>query len=594
MGIGGVANLSIIITAIDKVSGTLKKVGSNLAATGAKMKSVGKGMTMGLTLPLIGVGVAAGKMAMDFSDATRYANTMMGATGEEMKVMKKTALDLAAHTGKAAADIMGSYYGIASAGYKGAEADRILKVATEGATAGFIEQEKSVDALVKVMSIYDKKGDEARETMDVMFGIVDKGLLTFDDLSTSFARASQFAVPLSIDYKEMGASLGFLSKKFSSTDEAATGLMGLTRAFVKPSNEMKEVTAAWAKAQGLATDTTTAQMVEVLGLKGTLDLLQETTEGNVETMGKLIPEATGLTAALYLTSEEGAKELNTNLEYLNESAGLTKEKFDEASESAKVKLAKSMERLKGILITVGAVLLENILPIFDKFAKSISKLSEWFGKLSPGMQKIILMFFGLVAAAGPLLMILGMILPALPAIGAVFVALTGPIGLVIAAVIALVVAAVFLGKKIAEVVSYVIVNWDRLVDGVKKVKDNIINAWYDLINWFKKLPDKIWNAIKSIPGKIASVFKIPKIKLPSWIPIIGGKQDEILGSRQFGGEIPETGKYLLHKGEEIIPKGKGTGGDINIYIQGGNYLDRDAGEKFAEILGKMLRRELRY
>ena len=589
--IGGVANLSIIISAIDKASGTFKKMGTNLAATGAKMKSVGKGMTMGLTLPLIGIGIAAGKMAMDFDDASKYANTMMQATEAEMEIMKKTALDLAKHTGKASADIMRSFYGIASAGYKGAEADKILKIATEGATGGFIEQEKSVDALVKVMSIYGKEGDEARETMDVMFGIVDKGLLTFYYLSRSFARASQFAVPLNIDMKEMGASLGFLSKKFSSSEEAASGLMGLTRAFIKPSNDMKDVTAAWAKEQGLAADTTTAQMVQTLGLKGTLDLLQETTKGNVEMMGKLIPEATGLTAALYLTSEEGAKELTENLDYLNDAAGLTQEKFDEASKSAKVRLAKSMEALKGVLIKVGAVLLENLLPVLDKLAAIGAELGKRFTGLSPTMKKVILIFLGLVAALGPLLMLIGSLMTALPVLAAVF----SPIGLVIMALIVVIGLLIKIGWMLYH-------DWDLIAEGFKimivekftAIKNFFVGIWETIKRIFGSAIDWIRAKIDSLLNLISKVKAIPSTIKEKVGGFVSGIVEKVKWWQE-GGVVPGTGPQLavVHGGETIIPRGRGFG-NISIYIQGGHYLDREAGEKFAEILGKMLRKELRY
>lgn len=587
--IGGVANLSIIISAIDKASGTFKKMGTNLAATGAKMKSVGKGMTMGLTLPLIGIGVAAGKMAMDFDDASRYANTMMQATEGEMENMRKTALDLAKHTGKASADIMRSFYGIASAGYKGAEADKILKIATEGATGGFIDQEKSVDALVKVMSIYGKEGDEARETMDVMFGIVDKGLLTFDDLSRSFARASQFAVPLNIDVKEMGASLGFLSKKFSSSEEAASGLMGLTRAFIKPSNDMKDVTAAWAKEQGLAADTTTAQMVQTLGLKGTLDVLQETTGGNVEMMGKLIPEATGLTAALYLTSEEGAKELTENLGYLNDAAGLTQEKFDEASKSAKVRLAKSMEVLKGILIEVGAVLLENLLPVLDKLATIGAELGKRFTGLSPTMKKVVLVILGLVAAAGPLLMILGTILPALPVLAAVF----SPVGLAIAGII------IVVGELIA--IGWILYHdWDLIVAGYKimlgEFKDFWIDIWKGMVDGIKGYINKIIDAVNWMVRQLNKV----SFSIPSWVPKIGGKSWGInipeLAKLAEGGIAMKPTLALIgeKRPEAVVPLSRGFAGGINITITGNTFMsDEEAAEEIGDMILDKLKKQRR-
>lgn len=39
-----------------------------------------------------------------------------------------------------------------------------------------------------------------------------------------------------------------------------------------------------------------------------------------------------------------------------------------------------------------------------------------------------------------------------------------------------------------------------------------------------------------------------------------------LGSRQFGGDIPQTGPYLLHKGETVIPANKTSNSIININI----------------------------
>jgi len=327
---------------------------------------------------------------------------------------------------------------------------------------------------------------------------------------------------------------------------------------------------------------------------------------------------------------------------------LLQEKFDEASKSAEVKLAKSMQKVKGTLIEVGAVLLETLLPVFDKLAKIGAEIGKWFSALSPTMKKIILVFLGLVAAAGPLLMILGTILPALPLLAAAF----SPVGLAIAGIIVVVGLLIKIGwmlyhdwdlivegykimiqekftaiknffvsiwegiksifRAALDFIKYLFLNWtvpgliikhwDNIVAGLKAAKDAIINAFLDLINWFKELPGKIWDAIKGIPDKIKEAFKLPEIKLPS-ISGIGEKVGgffsgvgEKLKFWQEGGIVPGIGPQLavVHGGETIIPKGKGLGGDINIYIQGGNYLDREAGEKFAEILGKMLRKELRY
>lgn len=65
------------------------------------------------------------------------------------------------------------------------------------------------------------------------------------------------------------------------------------------------------------------------------------------------------------------------------------------------------------------------------------------------------------------------------------------------------------------------------------------------------------------------------------VSFIGG----LLGGKQFGGEIPRTGNYLLHKGEEVIPAGKLAGaGGLVININGGYFLS----ENVAEDLGNLI------
>lgn len=603
----GDSNLNIIISAVDKSKGAFKGVNSNLdklstkmKKVGSRMKSIGKGMTAGLTLPLVGAGVAAGKWAMDFSDASRYANTMMQATEEEMEVMQKTAKDLASHTGKSAIDIMSSYYGIGSASYRGAEANKILKVATEGATGGFIGQKKSVDALVKVMDIYGKGGDEARATMDIMFGTVDKGLLTFDDLAGSFANASKFAVPLGLSVKEMGAAHGFLSTKMATASEAATALMGLTRAFIKPSEAMIDLTGEWARKQGLAKDTTSAQMIQTLGLKKTLDLLSEVTGGNVQMMGKLIPEAEGLTSALYLTAEAGAKELTENLKYLNDAAGLTKDKFNEASKSAKVKFNKALEKMKASLITIGDVLLKIAIPLLEKLADAISRAGKWFSKLSPFAKKFILIMVVLLAALGPILIILGTFVTLLSAISA-------PVILTVAAIVAMVVATVYLGKKIAQFIAWISVNWSDFWNSIVSIMKENWNEFVRMIKtrWEEFREDwssfwegignvisDVWNGIKNTVLGVWDAIKRPFQMLKSGIGTVGS----FLGfgggleSRQTGGYISETKPYLLHKGETVIPANGKSGATMTINITGNTLLDSNSGE----IIGNQILETLKY
>lgn len=77
----------------------------------------------------------------------------------------------------------------------------------------------------------------------------------------------------------------------------------------------------------------------------------------------------------------------------------------------------------------GEIISEAILPLVDY----LKNLADRFSKLDKSTKKIIVVVAALLAALGPVLLALGSLATMLPAIGAALAALTGPVGLVIAA-----------------------------------------------------------------------------------------------------------------------------------------------------------------
>lgn len=139
------------------------------------------------------------------------------------------------------------------------------------------------------------------------------------------------------------------------------------------------------------------------------------------------------------------------------------------------------------------LLQEKIIPAVSRFADFIAQLSEKFNALSPSIKTAIFAITGIAAAVGPLLLSLGGIIKILPLIGAGFTAVTGPIGIAIAA--------------IAGAAILVVKNWDsikeyftsgggaELFESIKKlfitVKDVVSNVFSDIKNTITT----IWNAI---------------------------------------------------------------------------------------------------
>jgi hypothetical protein len=103
-------------------------------------------------------------------------------------------------------------------------------------------------------------------------------------------------------------------------------------------------------------------------------------------------------------------------------------------------LANQMRILRARLTDVAAKMGQHLLPIALKAANFFGKLMDRFDKFSDRTQKIILIVAAFAAALGPLLIVLGSVATAVAALAPVFALLTGPIGLIILAVVALAIA----------------------------------------------------------------------------------------------------------------------------------------------------------
>ena len=161
---------------------------------------------------------------------------------------------------------------------------------------------------------------------------------------------------------------------------------------------------------------------------------------------KGLAEATGK-----LPSELGAggvtvKQFNDYLRSLSEEGGMAHGAMERLSQTATGKFSTAMDNLK----LAGAALGESLLPIIGDLLDYVVELAQSFADLSPSTKKMILIFGGVAAALGPLLVVIPGLLAALSLITGAFAAMTGPIGLAVGATVLLVAAFLDVDKQAEE------------------------------------------------------------------------------------------------------------------------------------------------
>lgn len=160
---------------------------------------------------------------------------------------------------------------------------------------------------------------------------------------------------------------------------------------------------------------------------------------------------------------------------------------------------------------LGEVLLPIITPV-------ISKLTDFVGglrALSPEMQSLIVGVAGVTAVAGPLLVVIGKILKALPLIKTALVALTGPIGLVSGSII-------LLAANFEDVVKNVTTMWSTFITGISSsVKAFISLVTLDFKGFLTNIKAMVGNGVKWIVGQVEFMgekleWVLRKLGLEEW------------------------------------------------------------------------------
>ena len=125
------------------------------------------------------------------------------------------------------------------------------------------------------------------------------------------------------------------------------------------------------------------------------------------------------------------------------------------------------------LSIVGAQLAGYLAPALEKVVDLVGKFASWLSQLDPRILTVIAIIGALVASIAPMLMFFGKIAFAISAItglmgtlGVSFLAIAGPVLIVIGVIAALIAIGVALYK-----------NWDKIKEGASQLKADMIATW---------------------------------------------------------------------------------------------------------------------
>ena len=415
---GSVKTISIIVAAnIKGLENGLGKANKSLAKFASGAARMGSLMSFGITAPLTALGKSAFDAFSTFENSMMKVNAVTSASVSEFKMLTDEAKRLGSTTQFTAQQVAELQLVLGRKGFDPTQIKGMEQAILDLALATGEDLSLAADVVASSINAFGKDASDAASVANTLASAAANSSIQLGTFSTAFGHAGASASAVGVDIEELSAMMGVLMDNGIKASKAGTGLR---TAFSKLNEEgvpFKETLDKLASGQMTLNDATA-----LVGRTGANQLLILAKNRN--------------------KVKELTNEYKTNTGELARMAKLM-------GSTAKAKVALMSSAIEGMKIEVGALLYEAITPII----KGITDLATKFTNLSTKTKQNIIIFGGIAAAIGPVLLIVAGLTTLYGTLGIVIGALTSPIGLAIAAIIAIPIA-----------LKYVLDNWDAFAE----------------------------------------------------------------------------------------------------------------------------------
>lgn len=434
------------IKAMTEATSEGNRMRKSIANAGKTIQSVGQGISAAVTMPIIGAGVACGKMASDFENGIAKVSTIADTSAMSMDQIKKATLDLSNQLGVSVTDISEAQYNAISAGAATEKSLNLVSTAVKAAKAGFTDTATAVDGLTTVYNSFGGAVDYEKLS-DQMLQTQNYGKTTFGELASSIGQVTPVANSLNVSTDELFSSIAILTKNGIATSSAITGLKAAYSNILKPTSDASKT----AKKLGLDFSAT---HLKAVGWAKFMEEVKTKTNGDADAMAKLFGSVEALNSMTVLAGA-GLDDFNNCLGQMTTAAGLTQKSYEKMlTPSERWQIA--LNKIKNSGIQIG----EKLLPVFEKVTGVVDKVADRFTNMSDEQVNSVMKLAAGAASIGPLIIafgkvvtgassFLGVIAKVSKAGGVfkfVFAAMSGPVGIVIAAIFALIAAVIIVRR----------------------------------------------------------------------------------------------------------------------------------------------------
>ena len=399
----------------------VNKGATSLVNWGKNTQWAGRQLTVGLTVPM---GLFATKAIQAFSEVdkeiTRFrkvygsdlTGTVENATDKMLSTIQGMGAEFAKQYGIASKETIALAADLASAGFEGEKLANAVNQTTRMMVLGEVDRQQAMQATLSLQTAFNQSSKELAQSIDYLNAVENQTSASLLDLTEAIPKAGPVIQALGGDVKDLSILMTALREGGIASAEGANALKSGLASLVNPTAKASEMAKKFGIDLQAIVNRNKGELMPMLidfqnQLQGMSSFSRTQLIENI--FGKY--QLSRITALFDNLNQRGSQTV-AMVKLMGQSADeLAKKSYSELqaqANSPSTKLVAMQQQLQEQLIKVGADLAQTLLPTLETGIGFLQKLIDGFNSIPGPIKSFAKIIGGAVAAAGPLLMLAGM------------------------------------------------------------------------------------------------------------------------------------------------------------------------------------------
>lgn len=391
--------LNEVTASLESGQAKIEEYAKKVEEFGNKTKKVGESLTTKVSAPIVGLGVAAVKVGSDFDAAMSQVSATSGDTGKDLQDLRDKAKEMGASTKFSASESAEAMNYMAMAGWNSKQMIAGLPGILNLAAASNESLANTSDIVTDALTAFGLTAEDSGHFADVMAKTSSSANTNVSLMGETFKQVAPLAGTLGFSVEDTSLAIGLMANAGIKGSQAGTSLKAALANLSSPTDKMK----AKMKELGISMTDSNGQtkplitiITELREKFGKLSKSQQTAAAST-IFGK---EAMSGMLAVINASDKDFNSLYENIKNADGAA-------EDMAKTMQDNLQGDLTTLSSALEGLGIKISEALTPVLREITQAVTEFISWLNGLDDHIISVITVVAGLVAAIGPLLVLIG-------------------------------------------------------------------------------------------------------------------------------------------------------------------------------------------